>query len=360
MAYEVGMKEPMEKPLHELLPYVSIHQDNIGSDEETFEVWRASVSPYFQCYPTSSFSKNLKQSFTQINAGKFLFTEIAMTAQKYTRNHKTHKDFSEADHVLLETFDVGYNCTRNGYSNFIENGGISAINLSQSIEAFCSDAQTSLFVLPRQWLLENVPRLAVATGPIFERHSIHERLFKDFIINIKKQLLTANASEVLVIADSLITMLDVLCLKNSFDASESIADNLKLSIKKYINDNIGNLSLTADTICSQFFMSRSTLYRLFKKDGGVTTVIRECRLTACFKALHHPINSDNSIAEIALKCGLSNSNHLSSQFRDKYGLTPRQIREKQREVEWSDKYRIPVDKNTENVVNNMVNWARCL
>ncbi|CAG9297390.1 helix-turn-helix transcriptional regulator [Celerinatantimonas diazotrophica] len=351
----------MEKQSNIILPYVSVSQDNIGDNEEIFEIWRASVSPYFECYPVSNFVENLQQSFTQINSGKFLFSEITMAAQQYTRSHKTHKDFSEADHILLETFESGYNCTRNGDSHFIENGGISAINLSQPVEAVCSEnAKASIFVLPRQWLLENIPRLAVATGPIFERHSIHERLFKDFISSIKKQLLTAGAQESSVISDSLIAMLDVLCLKSDFDVSESIDDNIKSSIKKYINENIGNLSLTADTICNQFFMSRSTLYRLFKEDGGVTSIIREYRLAACFKALHDPINAKSSVAEIALKCGIPNSNYLSSQFRDRYDLTPRQIRERQREAEWSDKYRIPADKKTDYIISNMVNWARYL
>ncbi|CAG9295489.1 helix-turn-helix transcriptional regulator [Celerinatantimonas diazotrophica] len=351
----------MEKQNRILLPCVNLNQDDIGSSEETFEIWRASVTPYFQCYPISNFSENQKLSFTLINAGKFLYSDVTMPAQQYTRNHKTHKDFTEADHILLDTYAAGYNCVRNGNSDFIEDGGISAINLSQTIEASSNEnARSIAIVLPRPWVLENIPRLALATGHIFERHSIHERLFKDFITMMKEQLLIADAKESLILADSLMAMLDVLCLKNDFDASESIGDSIKWSIKKYINEHIGELSLTADTICNQFFMSRSTLYRLFKEEGGITAFIRECRLAACFKALHNPINMGNSVAEIALKCGLSNSNYLSSQFREKYGLTPRQIRERQHEVEWSNKYRLPTDKRAEQVINQMIHWARCL
>lgn len=351
----------MGKQSNSSLPCVSIHQDDIGSNEETFEIWRASVAPYFQCYPISSFSKNLKQSFKQINAGKFLYSDITMAAQRYTRNHKTHRDFTEADHILLETYKVGYNCTRNGNSDFIENGGISAINLGQPVDASCSEnARNVVLVLPRQWLSENIPRLGSANGPIFERHSIQERLFKDFMTTMETQLAIADTNGSLVIAESLIAMLDVLCLKNNFDVSDSISDNIKLSIKKYINTNIGDLSLTADKICNRFFMSPSTLYRLFREEGGITTLIRECRLEACFKAFHNPINAGMSVSEIALKCGLYNSNYLSSQFREKYGLTPRQLREKQQEVEWSNKYRIPADKTVEQVVCDMLNWARYL
>jgi len=351
----------MERQRNNPFPSVSVSQDDIGSNEEMFEIWRVSVAPYFQCNPLSSFTKGLKQSITQINAGKFLYTDVTMAAQQYKRSNTTHRDFGETDHILLETFETSYNCTRNGSTEFIENGGVATIDLSQQVESFCSEnAKNSLFVLPRQWLQENVPSLVLEKGLIFERNSINERLFKDFMKSVKKQLLVADVKESSVIADSILAMLDVLSLKSDFDASESIDANVKVSIKKYINQNLGNLWLTAGKICDQFFMSRSTLYRLFKEEGGVANVIKENRLEACFKALHDPVNTEKSVAEIALACGLPNSNYLSSQFRDKYDITPRQIREKQREAEWSEKYRIPPDKSAEQVISNMASWARSL
>lgn len=346
----------------QLLPRVTISQDDVETNEEMFEIWRASAAPYFQINPLSDFKNNtLKQSITQINAGKFLYTDVTMSAQEFIRNSKTHSASGDEAPILLETFSSGYNVVRNGDTEFIENGAVSAISLTDPVIASCNDnARNNLFVLPRDWIRENVPNIAITRGHIFVPNSLNERLFKDFMESTKQHLLTAKASEATVISDSLLAMLDVLSLKSHFDPSESIDSSLKYSIRKFIKSNLSNLRLDADYLCQQFFVSRSKLYRLFNDEGGVANIIKQYRLEACFKALHNPINAHKSVAEIALQCGLTNSNYLSRQMRQAYGVTPRNIKDQQHELEWSDKFKVPDNDKAKQVITHMTKWAEFL
>ena len=57
------------------------------------------------------------------------------------------------------------------------------------------------------------------------------------------------------------------------------------------------------------------------------TYIQERRLAACRRALTLPRNAGRPIYDIALDCGLSNPSHLSTLFRERFGLSPSEVRE---------------------------------
>ena len=52
--------------------------------------------------------------------------------------------------------------------------------------------------------------------------------------------------------------------------------------------------------------------------------LRKLRLRLASRAL---MDTDESLAEIALKCGFSDQSHFSREFRRQFGRTPREYRE---------------------------------
>jgi len=92
-----------------------------------------------------------------------------------------------------------------------------------------------------------------------------------------------------------------------------------------VHANLESPSLSVASLCRRLQVSRSTLHRLFEKEGGVQTYIRNCRLNAARIALLDGEN-DERIGAMAERLGFSDAAHLSRLFRARFGETPSQCR----------------------------------
>ncbi|EKO3909581.1 helix-turn-helix domain-containing protein [Vibrio fluvialis] len=102
-------------------------------------------------------------------------------------------------------------------------------------------------------------------------------------------------------------------------------DNLTL-VQQFIIDNIGDSSLSVESISQQFHMSSRTLSRLFSKEK--TSVMRwvwQQRIKASYKWVM--TKPDVPISDIAHHHGFSNISHFSKMFKETYGVTPSQLRQ---------------------------------
>lgn len=83
--------------------------------------------------------------------------------------------------------------------------------------------------------------------------------------------------------------------------------------------------LSADDIAGHIGISRRQLERLFKKylDSVPSKYYQQVRLERARSLLHQ---SNLSIMEIALQCGYSSGAHLSTSYRNNYGMTPSEER----------------------------------
>lgn len=92
------------------------------------------------------------------------------------------------------------------------------------------------------------------------------------------------------------------------------------SICRYIRQNYAN-DLTTETICKEFYCSRSRFSHTFKKETGKN--FREyligIRLEHAKRLLKY---SNLSITEIALSVGFNNANYFSNVFKKQVGVSP--------------------------------------
>ena len=92
----------------------------------------------------------------------------------------------------------------------------------------------------------------------------------------------------------------------------------------FMEENItGNI--TMETICTRFGLSRISLFRLFKKyfDCSPTEYLIDKRLMIAKGLLE---SSHCSIKELAAKLGYANQFFFSNQFKQKFGMSPRDYR----------------------------------
>src|SRR5690606_30926730 len=79
-----------------------------------------------------------------------------------------------------------------------------------------------------------------------------------------------------------------------------------MQIKRFINANLHSSTLTADVIARRHGVSRSKLYMMFERYGGVAAYVRAQRLQHAFDALRDPRQRNRSLYDIALEAGYNN------------------------------------------------------
>jgi AraC-like DNA-binding protein len=93
----------------------------------------------------------------------------------------------------------------------------------------------------------------------------------------------------------------------------------------YIDANLANPRLSAETIAAATAVSRTILYEAFAPVGGVARYILQRRLTLLRKALCR-ITERRNVAELIYAHGFSNESYGSRAFRQAFGMPPGQFR----------------------------------
>jgi AraC-like DNA-binding protein len=94
-----------------------------------------------------------------------------------------------------------------------------------------------------------------------------------------------------------------------------------------VENNIANDAFSVEDICNEMNISRVQLYRKVKAlmDCNVNDYINSTRLQ---KAKYYLQHEQLSISEVAFKTGFSSATYFSTAFKNKFGLTPTEFKDK--------------------------------
>ncbi len=81
-----------------------------------------------------------------------------------------------------------------------------------------------------------------------------------------------------------------------------------------------------EEVAARFSLSLRTLHRQLKQQTGLTPQ-RYLNRVRLMKARHLLRHSDDSVTDIAYRCGFGDSNHFSTLFRREFAWSPRDIRQ---------------------------------
>jgi AraC-like DNA-binding protein len=97
-----------------------------------------------------------------------------------------------------------------------------------------------------------------------------------------------------------------------------------IKVIEFIHDNIER-KITANDMAKQVNISLTHLARIFKKETGLTPneYLLKTRLAKAKKLL---LSREDTITEIAMKCGFGSSSYLSDRFFYAYKITPSEYR----------------------------------
>lgn len=197
---------------------------------------------------------------------------------------------------------------------------ISDLTLPQTVDA---DPQHSILIqLPRAFLQE-------ATGPI----AIHgllprnaaARLFVAHVAALVKTIDQIPESAAAPLANSIRDLLaaalaDVPAIAPSEPGGPTLRQRARLYMEQRAQ---GDLDIAA--MCAALGITRPSLYRAFKRDGGVLAYDRRRRLVALHRALADR-REPRSLAELGYAFGFLDKSHLSHVFRETFGYTASELR----------------------------------
>ncbi len=102
---------------------------------------------------------------------------------------------------------------------------------------------------------------------------------------------------------------------------------LRERIKNFVQSRLGDSDLSIDEISKRMGCSTRYLHKAFQSEG--TTLQRfiwNLRLDQSRAMLADQMNARSSISEIAFNCGFSSSSHFSRLFRQRFEMTPKDVR----------------------------------
>lgn len=94
---------------------------------------------------------------------------------------------------------------------------------------------------------------------------------------------------------------------------------LKTRVEQIIEAGASDLRVDVPFLCRTLAVSRSTLYNLYRDDGGVLRRIRRERLRVARSALR---TTDKGIGQIGVELGFYDAAHFARAFREEFGLSP--------------------------------------
>jgi AraC-like DNA-binding protein len=154
------------------------------------------------------------------------------------------------------------------------------------------------------------------------------RFLADYMGVLRRNLPDLPSDDLARFPSALEAMLAV-CLEPSADRVATARHQIDLSlmerVRQAVRRNLRSPSLGPDKLCRETAMSRSQLYRVLEREGGVAHYIQRRRLSEGFAILCDSTNTF-PIARIAEALCFADASSFTRAFRHEFGVTPREVR----------------------------------
>jgi AraC-like DNA-binding protein len=110
------------------------------------------------------------------------------------------------------------------------------------------------------------------------------------------------------------------------DAPTAVEAQQRVHAVRIVREHLGSARLDVTRLCQLTGFSRSTMYRMFERDGGVAAYIRNLRLTTAHAILGDLASAREPISSVAERCGYHCVASFNRAFRAEFGCTPGDVR----------------------------------
>jgi AraC-like DNA-binding protein len=184
------------------------------------------------------------------------------------------------------------------------------------------DNQT--LVVPRELLATAAPGYEAMFGRPFRFGHPAARLMGTFLGSLMPIVSSLDVAARDAVADAALDIARAIVATREDPQPRQQTGARLVAVLLYIDANLSNPRLSPATIANANAISLRTLHRLFEStDDSVSAVIRERRLTRCHADLLR--SPHESVTAIAYRWGFRNISFFSRLFRERYGVSAREL-----------------------------------
>lgn len=204
-------------------------------------------------------------------------------------------------------------------------GEMVCLDFSRPFTINATAAECVVASVPRAALQKVVPIEDNLHGHVFD--GVGAALLTDYCLSLSRHVGRMQPSEIPSVRGALLAQIEAavnLIAALPQDVRPAVLRS-QHAVRRHIDRHLTDEHLTADGIGQALNMSRSSLYRAFKDQGGIDAFIQKRRLQAVHALLRLP-EEDRSIGELAEAFGFSRPSHLATAFRRTFGYSPARLR----------------------------------
>ncbi|WZB69171.1 helix-turn-helix domain-containing protein [Achromobacter xylosoxidans] len=294
------------------------------------DIWRTLVRPYVDTQIETGI-----QPFTAQMSGTHLGDSLISrsTCSATVQHRRTALDVrrSQVDHLLIQLFVAGG--TRGDYGKNpvdIRAGSIGLLDLGQTLDTRTTLISTITLTVPRD-RLPTALRSRKLHGTLLDPGQGATRMLASHLSQLAQHASSLTREEMsasvnaglILLSGSLSTLRDG---EDDGPARQVVRNGMRRLVREHIERHLDAGHLSPETIAAALGISRSSLYRLFLRDGGVNAYIQGRRLDRCFDELLLAAGGHIGIAELAYRYGFSSESAFSRAFRLRFGASPSEVR----------------------------------
>jgi AraC-like DNA-binding protein len=192
-----------------------------------------------------------------------------------------------------------------------------------SFDALDGIAKRTL-VVPRARMRAAFPQLERVIGKVLPADYPPLKLFVAYMETVAAQAGLLDAAGRTAAGDAAVELARVALGGGLLDSRQRLRDALLVASRRFIDAHLGEGDLTPGRIAAAHAVGLRTLYDAFEPTGeSVGGYVRRRRLERCYAELVSA--TAGSVAETAARWGFQSSSHFSRVFRQRYGVSPREV-----------------------------------
>lgn len=312
---------PLERPPR--LPAYAIDTFPMSTSRSS-EIWRSVVDGTFQLEGPIGTEQGHR-----VRTKVWFLEEMMLASFEGEANavHRTRKlvDRNPTPVVKVRVYRSGHSLLIDGDTQTrIGTGAVHFIDHDRPMRQISSDHEQFTISVPYHLIGYN-PALHPACLSI-GLDTVRGRLIEAGLSTLMSGIGAVPAAEAPALAEAVVGLLRG-ALAGGLDSQDDRTVRLVRidAVKRFIDQNLADPALGADSILCEFGASRATIYRDFAEEGGLQNYIMERRLQRAYRLLAEASPVRGQVQDVAARCGFVSIAHFSRRFRGGFGMAPSDV-----------------------------------
>jgi AraC-like DNA-binding protein len=294
------------------------------------ELWTERLMSYESDFDCSFAARWMTGSAIRVRTSRFQYVSWRCDGTSYRRTSRHISRDRDLSARLMVPRSGSLTVTDDDKTVVVRAGQAYPISMARPVQlSHGSDAEILAMALDSDTIARRLYDLGGPMEPIDLRTGLGSSVHALLTSLIRESDVLA-AHEFDAVADRLIDLFALAQERVAADAAPGRLGEVARAARAYIQQHLGDRNLSVHHIAAALGWSPRQVQLALKHAGTTTnTLIKDERLSAAYADVVAP-GSRSTITELAIELGFATPSAFSTAFRERYGLSPRRLREQSR------------------------------